>query len=44
MVWKARAEGIVENAPHLNIVAVKTIKGAYLYIDPCLSCIQHHFI
>ena len=30
MVWKARAEGIVENAPHLNIVAVKTTKGAYL--------------
>ena len=30
VVWKAKAEGIVENAPHLNIVAVKTIKGTYI--------------
>lgn len=36
-MWRARAEGIVENAPHLNIVAVKTIKGIdiiILHMDP----------
>ena len=26
-VWMAKAEGIVQNIPHLNIVAVKTCKG-----------------
>jgi len=30
IVWKARAEGIVQNVPHLNIVAVKTVKGVFL--------------
>ena len=37
MVWKARAEGIVQNAPHLNIVAVKTIKGIVSLLDPFSS-------
>ena len=32
VVWKAKAEGIVQNAPHLNIVAVKTVKGTYVCV------------
>ena len=37
-VWKARAEGIVQDAPHLNIVAVKTVKGmAIQYLSKTMS-------
>lgn len=39
VVWKAKAEGIVQDAPHLNIVAVKTIKGTY-----ACHCYTHEFI
>lgn len=31
VVWKAKAEGIVPSALHLNIVAIKTAKGMCTY-------------
>lgn len=39
VVWKAKAEGIVQGFPHLNIVAIKTIKGTYVML---LSYTQIH--
>ena len=40
IVWKAKAEGIVQNAPNRNIVAIKTTKGTRLYF---LSIINFTF-
>ena len=34
-VWRAKAEGIVQNIPHLNIVAVKTCKGMLAIENMC---------
>ena len=40
-VWKAKAEGIVRNAPHRNIVAIKTTKSKHVLY---LCTLIHYFI